>query len=115
MVRLDIVKAKTVETSMAESKKRLKKLCETVAEFVGEMKRASEMYEIRMELDKQLEEMEQSLYLLTKLNECLQRILPLYMKCEENIMVYVEEVQAIKEESVIGISEIPEWVFRLLG
>lgn len=115
MVRLDMVKAKMVETSMAESKKKLKKLYETAAELAGELNKAAEMYEIQMELHRQLEEMEQDLYIFTQLHECLRQILPLYIKCEENTLTYTEEVQAIKKEAVIGISEIPEWVFRLLG
>lgn len=93
MIKIDIVKMQIVEASIAESKIKLQRLCETLRQVSAQMLANEEQKAIRCELEKQMEALEENVRELKRLDEGLLQILPLYMKCEEAIAVYAEEVE----------------------
>lgn len=117
MVSLDVVRAKNVEASMEESRRKLKGLCDTVSEIIAQMNEENGLQNIRVTLDKQLESLEQDLSVLSQSAQCLRDIIPVYMGCEEKVAVFAEEMQMTNMEVMNEITEveIPEWIFQMLG
>ena len=115
MIKVDIVRARTIASSVEESRDKLKVLCITVADIVAGMNQCNGLQDIKVVLDKQLEILEQDLYILGQCSECLQNVFPMYTGCEEEAAVYVEEVQSVKANvtDILTEHEIPERIFQL--
>lgn len=114
MIKTDIVKMQIVEASIAESKVKLQRLCETLRQVSAQMFANEEQRAIRHELEKQMEALEENVRELKRMDEGLLQIISLYVKCEEAVAVYAEEVQAVSGEMEFGVKEVPEWIFQLL-
>lgn len=114
MIEIDISKVNQTVYSLEDCSKRMWRLNNEVNDISNYIKLNFTMDDIYHKLQKQIENLDEEMKVLHRMNQCLLEVLPIYSGKEEQVLSYLEELQVINRNERIGTLEIPDWIFQMI-